>query len=65
MVAPVHKNTNVPVILIVCDVILMLEKHIIDILSRFYDGASTFLTQKLLFDAIKKVLAPSKNPLKS
>jgi hypothetical protein len=63
MVAPVHKNTNVPVILIVCDVILMLEKHIIDNLSGFYDGASTFLTQKLPpFDAIKKVSAPSKTP---
>jgi hypothetical protein len=43
MDAPVHKNTNVPLILIVCDAIFcMLAKHIIGDFSGFLDGASTF-----------------------
>jgi len=48
MVAPVHKNTNVPLILIVWEVIFfMREKHIIGHFKGFFEGAKTFLTPKL------------------
>ena len=50
LVAPVHKNTNVPLILIVWEVIFcMLEKHIIGLI---FEGASTFLTPKLSLAAL-------------
>ena len=53
MVAPVHKNTNVPLILIVWEVIFcMLEKHIIGDFSGFFEGALTFLTPKLSLAAL-------------
>ncbi len=46
MIAPVHKNTNAPLILIVCDVIFcMLAKHIIGEFSRLFEAASTFMAQ--------------------
>jgi hypothetical protein len=42
MVAPVNKNTNVQLLLIVCNVIgCMLAKHIIGDFPRFFEGAST------------------------
>jgi hypothetical protein len=64
MVAPVHKNTNAPLILIVCDFIFcMLAKHIFGDFSRFFEGVSTFLNPKLPFNlGFKKSWSPRKTP---
>jgi hypothetical protein len=54
LVAKVHKNTNVPLILKVCDVIFcMLAKHVIGHFLGFFEGASTFFTPKLPFAALR------------
>jgi len=47
MVAPIHNNTNVPLIIIV--IFCKLGKHIIGIgdFSGFLEGFSTFLTPKV------------------
>jgi hypothetical protein len=71
MVAPVHKNTNAPLILLVCDVILVCWQHIIGDLSRFFEGASTttFLNDFFAFRCaqnnlgLKKSLVPFEKPL--
>ncbi len=43
MIAPIHKNTNVSLILVVCDVMFcILAKHIISNLSGFFEGAKIF-----------------------
>jgi hypothetical protein len=65
MVAPVHKNTNAPLILIVCDVIFcMLAKHIFGDFSRFFEGGLDFLEPKIALQfGVQKVLAPSKSPI--
>jgi hypothetical protein len=44
MGAPIHKNTNAPLILLVCDVVFYMKaKHINAEFSRFFEGAETFL----------------------
>jgi len=68
MVSPVHKNTNAPRILIVCDVIFwMLPKRIISEFTRFSGGPHPKIALRCAQDylGVKKVLAPLKNLLKS
>ncbi len=49
MIAPIHKNTNLSLTLVVCDVIFcMLAKHIISYFSEFFEGAQDFLDPQLV-----------------
>jgi hypothetical protein len=49
MIAPIHKNTNVSLILVFCDVMIcMLEKHIISYFSGFFEGTQDFLDPQLV-----------------
>jgi hypothetical protein len=71
MVVPVHKNTNAPLIFEnLGHYFLGGANHIMGPFSGYFEGASTFLTPKLSLAAlgtilgVKKVLAPSKYPLK-
>ena len=71
MVAPVHKNTNAPLILKIWEIIFCFwANYFMGHFSGYFEGASTFLTPKLSLAAlgtifgVKKVLAPSKYPLK-
>jgi len=62
MVAPIPKNINALLNLIVSDVIFgMLEKPIIGDFSRFFEGASTFLTPKLPFAALRTIWGSEKS----
>jgi hypothetical protein len=66
MVETVHKNTNAPLILIVCEVIFMRAKHI----NGYFEGASTFLNDFFGLSLhseqfwVQKSLGPLENPLK-
>jgi len=56
MVAQVHKNTNAPMILILCDVICrILAKHIIVKFSMFFEGTLSFLFPKKSFAALRPI----------
>ncbi len=57
MIAPIHKNTNVSLILVVCDVMFcMLAKLIISYFSGFFEGSQDFLDPQLVIKSPTTIL---------